>query len=94
MKNENVVEDMIDILTEVQKYVPVKPVETVDEQTQKTVAADVFHTILIGGDQVTRRWVETAKDLRRNSTTPATELKGLMPICEDWHAKGIFLEVS
>lgn len=57
MKNENIVVDMIDILSEVHKYVPVKPIEIVDEQTQKMVAADVFHAILIGGDQLTRRRV-------------------------------------
>ena len=94
MKNENVIEEMIDILSEVHKYVPVKPFEVVDEQMQKTVAADALHTILIGGDQLTRRRIETAKDMRRNSTTPAAKLKGLMPVCEDWHAKKVFLEVS
>ena len=32
-------------------------------------------------------------DMRRNSKTPITSLRGLVPACEDWHAKGIFLEV-
>ena len=52
-----------------------------------------FHGILFGRDQLTRKRAETAKHTRKNSTTPTTKLEGLILICEDWHAKKVFLEV-
>ena len=67
--------------------------EILDEKTQSTVAADMLHCILLGGDQLTWKRAETAKESRKNSTTPVTQLRGLIPVCEDWHAKKIFLEV-
>ena len=57
------------------------------------MAGDALHNILLGGDQLTRKHAETAKELRKNSTTPATQLKGFIPVCEDWHSKKTLLEV-
>ena len=48
---------------------------------------------VFGGDQLTHKRAESAKELRKNSITPTTQLKGLVPVCEDWHAKKAFLEV-
>ena len=93
LKNENVLEDMIDILLKVHEYIPMQAQQVVDEQTQQSVAADLLHRILFGGDQLTRKRAESAIELRQNSTTPVTQLKGTIPICEDWHAKKVFLEV-
>jgi L1 cell adhesion molecule like protein len=93
LKNENIVEEMIDILSDVHKYVPVRPLEVIDEKVHCSVAADKVHQLLLGGDQLTRKRVETAKECRKNSTTPTTQLTGVVPVCEDWHAKKVFLEV-
>lgn len=93
LKNENVLEEMIEIMLDMHEYVPVLPYEAIDEQTQCKIAEDRLHKILFGGDQLTRKRAETAKELRRNSVTPTTQLKGLIPVCEDWHAKKILLEV-
>ena len=84
---------MIDILLQLHKYVPIKALDVVDEKTQSKVADDLIHGILFGGDQMTRKRAETAKQARKNSTTPTTKLEGLIPVCEDWHSKKIFLEV-
>ena len=62
----------------------------IDQNTQKAVATDLLHGILFGGDQLTRKRIETVKESRKNSTTPVTQLKGLIPICEDCHAKSVF----
>ena len=85
---------MIDILLDMHAYVPLQQSETIDEETQKVVSNDLMHCILFGGDQLTRKRAESAKELRKNSTTPTTQLKGLLPVCEDWHAKRVILEVS
>jgi hypothetical protein len=84
---------MIDILLELHKYVPVKVQERVDEITNQAVSDDKLHPLLIIGDMLTRKRIESAKELRKNSVTPATQLKGLIPACADWHAKKTFLEV-
>ena len=92
-KNENDSDDLIDIMLELHKYVPVKKCTLVDGNSQRDVSGDVCHAILIGGDQLTRKRMEGVIDMRRNSKTPITSLRGLVPVCEDWNAKGISLEV-
>ena len=93
LKNENIIEEMIDILDDIHRYVPIQPLEVVDEMTHRPVAADMVHQLLLGGDQLTRKRIETAKECRKNGTTPTTQLTGIVPVCEDWHCKKIFLEV-
>lgn len=51
---------------EVHNYVPMKDRESIDQSTHKVVCDDLFHAILLGGDQLTRKRVETAKELRKN----------------------------
>lgn len=94
LKNENVVEDMIDILDKLHDYVPSIHQNKVDIATQREVCDDLMHEILFGGDQVTRKRAETAKEGRKNDTSLKKKLKGIIPVCEDWHTKKIFLEVS
>ena len=53
LKNENVLEDMIDILLKIHEYIPFESNKVVDEQTQHIVAADLLHRVLFGGDQLT-----------------------------------------
>ncbi|XP_019862116.1 PREDICTED: uncharacterized protein LOC109590666, partial [Amphimedon queenslandica] len=57
------------------------------------VSADRLHCLLIGGDQLTCKRIETAIELRQNGSTPIHALKGIQPVCEDWHAKKCLLEV-
>ena len=54
-KNENDSDDLIDIMLELHKYVPVKKCTLVDGNSQRDVSGDVCHAILIGGDQLTRK---------------------------------------
>uniref|UniRef100_A0A1X7U296 DUF6589 domain-containing protein n=1 Tax=Amphimedon queenslandica TaxID=400682 RepID=A0A1X7U296_AMPQE len=93
LKNENVPVEMIEILESLEKYVPVLPVTGIDQITNKEVSANKLHSILFGGNQLTRKRAEGVKESRKNSLTPLKQLQGLLPICEDWHAKQIFLEV-
>uniref|UniRef100_A0A1X7UBH7 DUF6589 domain-containing protein n=1 Tax=Amphimedon queenslandica TaxID=400682 RepID=A0A1X7UBH7_AMPQE len=92
-KNENMTEEMIEILEEVHKYVPTRQKTVADDKSGRIVSGDLCHTLLIGGDQLTRKRIKSARDMRRNGKTPHSQLTGLMPVCEDWHTKGIFLEV-
>ena len=72
--------------------VPVVPVTAIDEVTNKEISVARMSSILFGG-QLTKKRAEAANELRKNSFTPVKQLQGLLPICEDWHAKQIFLEV-
>lgn len=50
---------------------------------------------VIGGDQLTRCRLQEAKNLRTLSDTPEKTFEDLYPIvCELWHSKQDFLEVS
>ena len=73
--------------------IPVVPVTAMNKVTNKEISVDRMSSILFGGDQLTRKRAEAAKESRKNSFTPVKQLQGLLPICEDWHAKQIFLEV-
>ena len=84
---------MIDIMLQLHNYVPTEHHTAVDESSSCEVSRDVLHKILFGGDQLTRKRAEMAKYSRKNSGTPTKKLDGLIPVCEDWHAKKIFLEV-
>lgn len=92
-KNENVTDEMIDILLQIHKYVPSQSKQGIDEVTGDTFCDDKVHRLLFGGDQLTRKRAEGANDLRANSKTLLTALKGLIPVGEDWHTKKILLEV-
>jgi L1 cell adhesion molecule like protein len=94
LKNENIPVEMIEIQeATLKKYVPVLPVTEVNEKTKKEVAVDRLHSILFTGDQLTMKRAESAKESRKNSLNPLAQLKGLIPIYEDWHAKHILLEI-
>ena len=60
MKNENVIEDMIDILLQLHKYVPLRLREVINEVTQQSVVDDILHEVLLGGDQLTCKRAESA----------------------------------
>ena len=93
MKNENIVAEMIEIMDEAQTYVPFEDIERVDETTNEKYSSHLVHKIVFGGDQLTRKRAETAIKCRKNSSSPKMRLDGLLPVCEDWHAKKVLLEV-
>ena len=53
-----------------------------------------MHTLLFGGDQLTRKRAEVAIELKQSGIDPLDQLKGFQPVCEDWHAKKCLMEVS
>ena len=81
---------MLDIL---HKYVPMvesSTTEVVDVdgvQEETTVTHQDLYKILLGGDQLTMERARGIQDIRDNSDNPSHRLVGLVPTCEDWHAK-------
>ena len=53
---------MIEIMLQMQHYVPTEPSSITDETTQQTISADLLHCTLFGGDQLTRKRAESAKE--------------------------------
>ena len=72
---------MVDILHYTHRYVP-------------TVSEEVFVPILFGVDQLTRERAYHAQDAKLQSPTLTRKLLGLVPKCEDWHARTSFYQVS
>lgn len=89
---------MMDIMDELHKYVPKKTVErSFDIPADGSVIAyneDFLHCILFGGDQLTCARARSCQRARMNADCASDALAGLVPCCEDWHAKVTFLSVS
>ena len=91
-------EGMVLIMEKLHTYVPTvsTPIELEcpksDEPT--TMIKDDFHYILKGGDQLIVARARSSKCIRSNSLHPLDRLEGLIPVCEDWHAKGCLISVS
>ena len=98
LKNENITGDMIEIMEICHKYVPRKTEqlsfhnETTGESEEYT--EDYLHNILLGGDQLTYSRARSSQRARQNADSACDALLGLVPCCEDWHAKVTFLSVS
>ena len=73
-----------------QKTVEVE-VEGEDEPEQLTI--DRFHQVLIGGDQLTVARIRSAQAARLNSESGSGQLRGFLPVVEDWHARLCLMEV-
>ena len=54
----------------------------------------LMHCILIRGDQLTRKRAAGAQASMANCLTPAEQLRGLVPVVTDWHARQCLLCVS
>lgn len=97
LKNENVLEEMVEIMSHMQEYVPtlskMLDLEVTGESSIR-VKADHFHNILLGGDQLTVARARGAQHVRENSVDGVGRLEGLVPVCEDWHARVVLLSVS
>ena len=91
-KDETKYEDMMmDILEHIQSYVPSKYVQrqmSVPRSDEVVTLDDQdFATTLMGGDQLTVARARGAQLIRSNSESNTDRLVGVLPVCEDWHAK-------
>lgn len=97
-KNEVSYEGMVAIMEELHQYVPtttsVMEIERPDHGGNVEVVVDNFHYILMGGDQLSVARSRGSQRIRGNSCRPRDRLEGLVPVCEDWHSKGCFINVS
>ena len=101
LKNENVLNEMVQILDELHKYVPMKQtvkefdvVHDDDNVEHITVTVDHFYHTFLGGDQLTVARVRGCQRVRNNSESGKACLEGLLPVTEDWHPKMCYLKVS
>ena len=74
LKNENVLNEMVDILDELHKYVPTKQtieefevVHSEDKIEHLSLKVDHFQHILLGGDQLTVARIRGCQWMRNNS---------------------------
>ena len=100
LKNENVLDDMVDILNALHKYVPKKTsIQSVDicEESGATRTMDLqihhFHHILLGGDQLTVARVRGSQGIVSNSYNGSERIEGFIPVIEDWHTKMCYMQV-
>jgi len=88
---------MCEILEQFHTYVPSKPqtkVLDVPGLDQRIAIEDLnFHKILLGGDQLTAARCRGGAAVRSDHRTSLERLDGMVPVCEDWHAKRIYLMV-
>jgi len=73
-------------------YVPTKQ-KTKQLPDNIELEDNIFHRILIGGDQLTVARCRGSTAARSDHRTALERLEGLKPVCEDWHAKKSFLMV-
>lgn len=99
LKSETSHADMIGILEDLHKYVPMvsslrkTDVSIEGEVEECCIHEDCFHRVLFGGDQLTAVRARGAQRIRSNSERPLDRLEGLEAVCEDWHAKATLLAV-
>ena len=95
MHSEQKYEELLQILDALHKYVPKKSSEeqVTTNGTTHTITRENTHQLLLGGDQLTAARCRGCKCIRVNSATESMKSSGLHPVCEDWHAKVILLEV-
>lgn len=88
---------MVAILTHLHQYVPhVTYNETIyiSNGEKETVEKAKMYPILFGGDQLTAARARHSIKAKINSQNPVKQLKGIIPVLEDWHTKANFLGVS
>lgn len=96
LKSEIHMDEMIDILKHVQRYVPTvtSQEQVVVSNDEVTVITDSFHKILLGGDQLTAARIRSSQRIVKNSERGLDRLEGLTAVIEDWHAKQCMMQVS
>ena len=96
-KCENKVDEMCFILKEIHRYVPTEMITlnlTLPTGESKPVDSELFHRILLGGDQLTAARARSACSARLDHGSSGKRLCGILPVMEDWHAKMCYLKVS
>ena len=95
LKNENAIDEMIDVLQDLSQYIPQRGDSHVlnEDNEDDSLLIHNCHHILLGGDQLTAVRARSAIRMRQNSETGSGKLQGFIPIVEDWHAKVILLGV-
>jgi hypothetical protein len=83
MKNEQKVEDMIEILTHSMKYMPVGASSTGSSKS-----------VCLTGDQLTCERIRGARQARIQSNDQDERFTGLIDMPSDWHALVTFYQVS
>ena len=98
LKNENMLDEMVDIMHSLHKYVPTTTITCTYEIPSSgetvNVSVDEFHHLIMGGDQLTAARARGAQRIRANSERGTERLRGLVPVVEDWHAKACLLGIS
>ena len=96
LQNENKLDEMCNIMTELHKYVPDKPCQLNFELPDGeiyTTSDNALHPILCGGDQLTACRCRGAQSLRCSHESAVDRLEGLVPVVEDWHARLTLVKV-
>ena len=97
LKNETKYEDMVCVLEELHDYMPTistTAIVDVSDTEQTELTYDDFHYILTGGDLLTAARARGSQRIRKCGERPKDRLEGILPVCEDWHAKMCLLGVS
>ena len=74
-KNENKTKEMIAIMEELHRYVP------------SSESTSDYVRVPFAGDQLTATRAREVRDIRVNSKSCKSSLRGLVPFATDWHAK-------
>lgn len=84
LKNENKLEEMVQIMQHVHQYVPKQSFEEtyIHENFTVQIPRAVFHQLLFRGDQLTAKRGRGAKKAKINSVDPSRWLDGLIPKAE------------
>ena len=84
-KNENKYEELVDILEQMQKYVPASCSADMDR--------DCLKTCVLAGDQLTTERVRNLQKIRATSESQSARFDGFQPVHADWHAEVTYLQV-
>ena len=95
-KCENRVDEMCTILHHIHQYIPSKTTTLnllLPSGDVKNINSELFHRVLLGGDQLTVARARSACAARSDHGSSGQRLCGLLPVFEDWHAKMCYLKV-
>lgn len=97
LKNENKQEDMVNIMEHLTRYVPyiTKEDAVFDDVSGDMVPliTHIFHTVMLGGDQLTVERIRGSQRARCNADQELQTLKCLHGVVEDWHAEVAIMKV-
>ena len=85
-KSEMSYEDMFEIMSHYQTYVP-------KIQQEKLTDPIPYHHILFGGDALTVCRQRGLQNVMKKSDNQLLKCNGIIPVIEDWHTKVTLLEV-